>query len=92
MMEACDTAIYLDIPSPLRWHAVALQQGIHDPIKAVSRIHDFSWTTAKLKLLIDESLDNPSSKLAYYKQLLSQIEVKDNKKHYQTLNCWCLIF
>ena len=85
------TTIYLDILSPLRWPAVALQQGIHDSIKAVRRIHDFTWTIAKLKLLIDESLDNPSSKLTYYKQLLSQVEVKDDKKHYQTLNCWCLI-
>ena len=71
--------------NPIKVIAVALLQGFHDPIKAVRRIHDFTWTTAKLKLLTDENLDNPSTKLTHYKQLLSRTEVKDDKKHYQTL-------
>ena len=47
-----------------------LQQEIHDPVKAVRRILDFTWAMAKLKLLIHESLDNPKSKVTHYKQLL----------------------
>ena len=56
---------------------VELQQEIHDPVKAGCHMQDFTWTMAKLKLQINESLDNPNSKLT------QQIELRNDKKHYQ---------
>ena len=47
----------------------ALQQEIHGPEMAVRCNPDFTWTMAKLKLQINESLDNSNSKLAHCNEL-----------------------
>ena len=48
---------------------VALQQESHGPEMAVRCNPDFTWTMAKLKLQISESLDNSNSKLAHCNEL-----------------------
>ena len=75
------TAIYVDIIIPLWRLAVAQQQQIHDQVKAVCHIQDFTRTLGKLESLIDESLDNPNRKLTHYKELLLQIQIRNNKKN-----------
>ena len=42
-----------------RW--VSFEQELHDPVKAVRRIQDFNLAMVKLKLLVEESLENPDS-------------------------------
>ena len=54
-------AIYLDVLSPLRRLSLAFQQDIHNPVKAVRRVVEFTWTMSKLQLLIEGSLDTPGS-------------------------------
>ena len=59
--HACYTiniATYLDALTPIKHSALSLQQKIHDPIKALCKISEFSWTMAKLKFFIDESWPN----------------------------------
>ena len=74
-------AIYLDVLAPIRQLS---QQNLHDPVKAVKRIKDFTWIMAKLTLLIDQDLESKTSRLTHYKRLILDIEHKviDNKtKH-----------
>ena len=54
-------AIYLDVLSLLRCQSLGLQQELHDPVKAVCCIQEFTQTMAKLKLLIDQSFDSPKT-------------------------------
>ena len=54
-------AIYFDILSPLKQLSLSFQQELHDLVKAVYHIQDFNLTMVKLKLLVDESLENPDS-------------------------------
>ena len=54
-------AIYLDVLSPLKRLSLSFQKELHDSVKAVHRIQDFNLTMVKLKLLVDESLENPDS-------------------------------
>ena len=56
-------AIYLDFLSSLRCLSFGFQQKLLDPVKAVPRIQEFTRTMAKLKLLIDKSLDSPETLL-----------------------------
>lgn len=70
-------AIYLNVLSPIKRLSLAFQEELHDPVKAVRRIRDFSWNMAKLQLLIDESLESEGSKMTNYKKLLSNVETKD---------------
>ena len=70
------TAIYLDVPAPIRQLNLGFKQNQHDPVKAVKRVKDFTWTMAKLTLLIDQSIESNSSRLAFYKRLLADIEEK----------------
>ena len=62
-------AIYLDILSPLKQLILGFQQELHDPVKAICCIQDFNLTMVKLKLLIDESLENPDSIMTNLKNL-----------------------
>ena len=78
-------AIFLDILSPLRRLAVSFQQEIHNPVKAVRHIQEFTWTMAKLKLLIDQSLESTDGKMTHYNKLLSSIKVKEDKHYYQDI-------
>ena len=62
--------------APIRQLDLRFQQNQHDPVKAVKRVKDFTWTMAKLTLLIDQSIESNSSRLAFYKRLLADIEEK----------------
>ena len=44
-------AIYFNVLSPIKIIALSWQQEIHNSVKAVCKINEFSWTMAKLKLL-----------------------------------------
>ena len=70
-------ALYLDVLSPIRRLSLAFQQELHDPVKAIRRIQEFTWTLAKLQLLIDASLDEPDSIMTHYKKFLSAVNVED---------------
>ena len=69
--------IYLDVLSPLRRLSLGFQQELHDPVKVVRCILQFTQTMAKLKLLIDKSLDSPETLLANFNKLLSNIEERN---------------
>ena len=71
-------AIYLGILSPLKQLSLSFQQELHDPVQAVHHIQDFNLTVVKLKLLVDESLENPDSIMRNIKKLFQDIE----KKHF----------
>ena len=71
-------AIYLDVLSPLKRLSLSFQQELHDPVKAVHRIQDFNLTMVKLKLLVDESLENPDSIKTNVKKLFQDVEKKDS--------------
>ena len=62
MDTICPTysAIYLDILAPLKVLNLSFQKEKHDPVSAIRRITEFNWSMAKLKILIDQSLDDNS--------------------------------
>ena len=62
---------------------VSLQEERHNPVKAIRRITEFTWTMGKLKCLIDESLVQDQSNMTHFTLLMSKIEVKEGKHHYQ---------
>ena len=62
---------------------VSLQEERHNPVKAIRRITEFTWTMGKLKCLIDESLVQDKSNMTHFTLLMSKIEVKEGKHHYQ---------
>ena len=47
------------------------------------RITEFAWIMGKLKCLIDESIVQYKSNMVYFTLLMSNIEVKGGKHHYQ---------
>ena len=71
-------AIYLGVPSPLKWLSLSFQQELHDPVKAVRYL-----TMVKLKLLVDEFLENPDSTMRNLKKLFQDVEKKDDSYFYQ---------
>ena len=75
---AVQMAIYLDVLSPLRRLSSRLQQDLHDQVKAVHRIQEFTQTMAKLKLLIDKSLDSPETLLTNFSKLLLNFEERNH--------------
>ena len=76
-------AIYLDVLSPLKRLSLSFQKELHDSVKAVHRIQDFNLTMVKLKLLVDESLENPDSIMTNLKKLFQDVEKKDDSYFYQ---------
>ena len=73
-------ALYLDILTPLRRLSLAFHQDVHDPVKTIRRIQEFTCTMAKLQMLIDESLDKPESVFTQFNKLLGNIEQKQDQK------------
>ena len=63
--------------------SVSLQEGRHNPVKAVCRINEFTWTMHKLKCLIDESLVQDKSNMTHLTLLMSKIKVKEGKHQEQ---------
>ena len=73
-----NAAIYPDVLSPIKRLSLAMQQERHDPVKTVRHVQEFTWTMAKLKILIDESLDGEGSVMTRYKRLMSLIEQSED--------------
>ena len=69
--------------APIKRLSVSLQEERHHPVKAIRRISEFTWTMSKLKCLIDESLVQDKSNMTHFTLLMSKIEVKEGKHHYQ---------
>ena len=69
-------AIYLDVLSPLKRLSLSFQQELHDPVKAVCC--NFNVTMVKLKLLVDESLENSDSIMTNLKKSFQDVENKDD--------------
>ena len=72
-------AIYIDVLSPLGRLWLSFQQELHGPVKAIGRVQEFMWTMAKLKLLLDKSLDQDETIMTHYKNLMSKIKKKNYK-------------
>ena len=53
--------------------SLSFQQELHDPVKAVRYL-----TMVKLKLLVDESLENPDSIMTNLKKSFQDVENKDD--------------
>ena len=51
-------SVYLDVLSPIRRISVAMQQDLHDPVKIVRRIKEFTWTMAKLVLFFEQAISD----------------------------------
>lgn len=63
--------------------SLSFQRELHDPVKAVRRVQDFTLTMRKLKLLVDESLESPDSIMTHYNKFLQEVEKKDHGYYYQ---------
>lgn len=48
-------SIHLDVLTLLKVLTLSFQKQIHDPIAAVKRIKEFTWTMAKLQVRTDSS-------------------------------------
>ena len=73
-------AIHSDVLTPLKVISLGFQKEKHDPTKAVRCIKEFTWTIAKLQLLIDASLDcDNGGRLAHLTKLFK--EVDENSMH-----------
>ena len=72
-------AIYLDVLAPLRCLSLSLQSELHDPVKQIKRVQQFSWTMSKLKLIIDASTENEENlTLTHFNHLLNKIKETDS--------------
>ena len=58
---------------------MSFQQELHGPVKAIGRVQEFMWTMAKLKLLLDKSLDEDETIMTHYKNLMSKMKKKNYK-------------
>ena len=67
----------------LKQLSLSFQQELHDPFKAVCHIQDFNLTMIKLKLLVDESLENPDSIMTNLKKMFQDVEKKDDSYFHQ---------
>ena len=79
-------AIYLDVLSQLRLLRLGFQKELHDPVKAVRRIQEFTQAMAKLRLLIDKSYDSPETLLTNFNKLLSNIRERNKDHFYAGIN------
>ena len=59
---------------------MSFQEDLHDPVKAVHRVQEFTWTMAKLQILIENTLDSQDSIMTSYKKFLNEIVEKESEK------------
>ena len=60
---------YLDILSPIKRVSVAMQLEIHNPVKGIHTIKEFTWTMSKLAIISDDALSKEGSYLPNYSKL-----------------------
>ena len=73
-------SVYLDVLPPMRRLSLSFQKHLHDPVKAVRRVHEFTWIMAKLQVLIENTPDSQDSIMTSYKKFLSGIVEKEFEK------------
>ena len=73
-------SIYLDVLSPMRRLNLTFQKYLHDPVKVVCRVQEFTWTMLKLQILIENTLDSQDGITTSYKKFLSEIVEKESEK------------
>ena len=66
-------AIYLDVLRPIQRLSLALQQDVHNPVKMIRRIKEFSSMMRKLELKLEESLETDGI-LTNYKKNMNQLK------------------
>ena len=80
-MERCmysNLYVYLDILSLLWRLSLGFQPELHDPVKTLHRIQEFTWAMVKLQILVESTFDSPDSNLMYYSfwRVLWKLKVK----------------
>ena len=83
MLDRCEHSdiymtIHLDLLAPVQHLILGFQQDILDPVKAVRLIQKFTWSMAKLKLLLDNAIENHTIPTQLNK-LLNSVEDTDGK-------------
>ena len=63
--------IYVDILGAVKCWGLEFQQDIHNPVKAVRQIQEFTWSMAKLKLFMDNAIENHTIRMQLNKSLNS---------------------
>ena len=58
MLLPLSMSIYLDVLSPMRLLRLSFEEDLHDHVKAVCRVQEFTWTVLKLQILIGNTLDS----------------------------------
>ena len=74
-------AIHLDVLTPLKVLSLGFQKEKHDPVSAIRHVTKFIWSMVKLKIFIDQSLDDNSQRLTHYTKLLKDMELTENGDH-----------
>ena len=79
-------ALYIDILTPIKVLSQHMQQEVHDPITFLRRVQEFTWTMAKLKILVDNSLEGATTRVTNYTKFLKEVSDNDEgKKIYQQI-------
>ena len=83
-------AVYLDVLSVLTRMSLSEQNDEHDPVKAVRRIKEFSWTMTKLNAHLQNAVNNEGQNendkhLSYYNKFRSDVnhDIDDDSYAYQ---------
>ena len=74
-------AIHVDVLTPLKVLSLGFQKEKHDPVSAIRHVTKFNWSMVKLKIFIDQSLDDNSQRLTHYTKLLKDMELTENGDH-----------
>ena len=72
-------AIYLDVLGPIQRLSLALQQDVHNPVKMIRRIKEFSSMMRKLELKLEESLET-NGILTNYKKIMNQLKIVEEEE------------
>ena len=64
----------------MRRLSLSFQKDFHAPVKAVRQVQEFTWTMAKLQILIENTLDSQDSIMTSYKKFLCEIVEKKSEK------------
>ena len=64
----------------MRRLSLLFQKDFHAPVKAVRQVQEFTWTMAKLQILIENTLDSQDSIMTSYKKFLCEIVEKKSEK------------
>ena len=79
-MYVINITIYLSILSPIRKVTIAIQQEIHNPVKVICRIKEFTWNMVKLVIIFNDTISKEGSYLINYHRLMSGLKINENDK------------